>query len=127
MSKHVTTVSEEGFTATNEIREFETELDSGGEEAPDTLEALLAAYASCYVPALRVGGQQRGADDLGRIEIDATGELNDDDKLESISFDIQVEADVDEETGKKVIERANELCKVHDALKPALHAEMTLE
>ena len=127
MSKHVTTVSEEGFTATNEIREFETELDSGGEEAPDTLEALLAAYASCYVPALRVGGQQRGADDLGRIEIDATGELNDDDKLESISFEIHVEADVDDETGQKVIDRANELCKVHDALKPDLHAEMSLE
>ncbi|MHC3437679.1 OsmC family protein [Natrialbaceae archaeon A-gly3] len=127
MSKHVTTVSEEGYIATNEIREFSRELDSGGEEAPDTLEALLAAYASCYVPALRVGGQQRGADDLGRIEIDATGELNDDDKLESISFEISVEADVDDETGQKVIDRANELCKVHDALKPALHAEMHLE
>ncbi|RZV10630.1 hypothetical protein BDK88_1803 [Natrinema hispanicum] len=78
MAKTVTTVSDEGYTATNEIREFETTIDANGEDDPDTLEALLAAYGSCYVPALRVGGQQRGADDLGKIEIDITGELNDD-------------------------------------------------
>ncbi|MDG5818699.1 OsmC family protein [Natronococcus sp. A-GB7] len=123
MSKQVTTVSEEGFSATNEIGEFETTIDAEGEEAPDTLESLLAAYASCYVPALRVGGQQRDAGDLGRIEIESTGELNDDDKLESVHFDIRVEGDVDDETGQKVIDRAFELCKVHDALKSELHAD----
>ena len=127
MAKSVTTVSEEGYTATNEIREFETTIDANGEDAPDTLEALLAAYGSCYVPALRVGGQQRGADDLGKIEIDITGELNDDDKLESIHFDISVEGDVDDDTGEEVIERAFELCKVHDALKDSLHADTTFE
>ncbi len=127
MAKQVTTVSEEGYSATNEIREFETTIDATGEEAPDTLEALLAAYASCYVPALRVGGEQRGAGDLGRIEIESTGDLNDDDKLESVSFDIRVEADVDDETGEKVVERAFELCKVHDALKSELHAETSFE
>ncbi|ELY40326.1 OsmC family protein [Natronorubrum tibetense] len=127
MAKQVTTVSEEGYSATNEIREFETTIDATGEEAPDTLEALLAAYASCYVPALRVGGEQRGAGDLGRIEIESAGELNDDDKLESVSFDIRVEADVDDETGEKVVERAFELCKVHDALKSELHAGTSFE
>ncbi|TMT86719.1 OsmC family peroxiredoxin [Haloterrigena sp. H1] len=127
MAKSVTTVSEEGYTATNEIREFETTIDANGEDDPDTLEALLAAYGSCYVPALRVGGQQRGADDLGKIEIDITGELNDDDKLESIHFDISVEGDVDDDTGEEVIERAFELCKVHDALKESLHAETSFE
>ncbi|MGM0389531.1 MAG: OsmC family protein [Natrinema limicola] len=127
MAKTVTTVSEEGYTATNEIREFETTIDANGEDDPDTLEALLAAYGSCYVPALRVGGQQRGADDLGKIEIDITGELNDDDKLESIHFDISVEGDVDDDTGEEVIERAFELCKVHDALKNSLHAETSFE
>ncbi|RKD97992.1 OsmC family protein [Halopiger aswanensis] len=127
MAKQVTTVSEEGYSATNEIREFETTIDANGEDAPDTLEALLAAYGSCYVPALRVGGQQRGADDLGKIEIDITGELNDDDKLESIAFDIRVEEDVDDETGEEIIERAFELCKVHDALKDDLHAETSFE
>ncbi|THE65327.1 OsmC family peroxiredoxin [Salinadaptatus halalkaliphilus] len=127
MSKDVTTVSEEGFSATNEIREFETTIDATGEDAPDTLEALLAAYGTCYVPALRVGGEQRGVDDLGRVEIETTGDLNDDDKLESISFHIRVEADVDDDTGEQIIERANALCKVHDALKSDLHAEMSLE
>ncbi|SDC86258.1 OsmC family protein [Natrinema hispanicum] len=127
MAKSVTTVSEEGYTATNEIREFETTIDANGEDDPDTLEALLAAYGSCYVPALRVGGQQRGAGDLGKIEIDITGELNDDDKLESIHFDISVAGDVDDDTGEEVIERAFELCKVHDALKDSLHADTTFE
>ena len=127
MAKEVTTISEEGFSTTNEIREFETDIDATGEDAPDTLEALLAAYGACYVPALRVGGQQRDVDDLGRIEIGVTGELNDDDKLESVDFDIRVEADVDDEKGEAVIERAFELCKVHDALKESLHAETSFE
>ncbi|AGB31339.1 OsmC family protein [Natrinema pellirubrum DSM 15624] len=127
MAKQVTTVSDEGYSATNEIRDFETTIDANGEAAPDTLETLLAAYGSCYVPALRVGGQQRGADDLGRIEIDIDGDLNDDDKLESISFDIRVAADVDDDTGEEILERAFELCKVHDALKDGLHAETSFK
>ncbi|WP_254523859.1 OsmC family protein [Natrinema caseinilyticum] len=127
MAKHATTVSDEGYSATNEVRDFETTIDANGEDAPDTLEALLAAYGSCYVPALRVGGQQRGVDDLGRIEIESTGELNDDDKLESIHFDIRVEADVDGDTGEEIIERGFELCKVHDALKDGLHADTSFE
>ncbi|QLG48043.1 OsmC family protein [Natrinema halophilum] len=127
MAKQVTTVSDEGYSATNDIREFETTIDANGDDAPDTLEALLAAYGSCYVPALRVGGQQRGADDLGRIEIETTGELNDDDKLESIQFDIRVAADVDDDTGDEILERAFELCKVHDALKDSLHADANLD
>ena len=127
MAKQVTTVSDEGFSATNEVREFETTIDATGEESPDTLEMLLASYASCYVPAVRVAGEQRGVGEVGRVEIKTTGELNDDDKLESISFDVHVEADVDDETAQKVIDRATKLCKVHDALKAELHAETTIE
>ena len=126
MSKHVTSVSDEGFAATNEIRDYELHIDAGGEETPDTLETLLATYATCYVPALRVGGRQRNVDELGRIEIDVTGELNEDDKLASISFDVSVEADVDDETADRIVQRANELCKVHDALKADLHAETSV-
>ncbi|MFP8957324.1 OsmC family protein [Natrialbaceae archaeon A-CW3] len=127
MAKDVTTTSEEGFASTNQIRDFEVTIDATGEDAPDTLESLLAAYGSCYVPALRVGGQQRGVDDLGKVEISVTGEQNDDDKLESVSFDIRVEADVDDETGQKIIDRANELCKVYDAVKSDLKAQATIE
>ena len=127
MSVEVTTVSEQGFTTLNQFDNFKSTIDATGDSAPDTLESLVAAYASCYVPALRVGGQQRGVDDLGRIEIDATGETGDDDKLAAITFDVAVEAAVDDETASAVIERAMELCKVHDALKEELHADVSLE
>ncbi len=126
MPKEVTTVSEEGFASTSTVRDFEIHLDATGEAAADTLESLLASYAACYVPALRVGGEQRGVDELGEIEISVTGTLNNDDKLDSISFDATVEADLDEETANAIIDRANALCKVHDAMKPSLHADVTL-
>ncbi len=126
MAKEVHSTSTEGFSTQNKIREFETTIDATGEDAPDTLETLLATYSACFVPALRVGSEQRGGGDLGEIEIAVTGELNDDDKLESISFDVTTEADLDDETAAQVEERAEELCKVHDALKESLHADVTL-
>ena len=127
MTKEVTTTSEEGYQSDNEIRDFERTIDATGEAAPDTLEAVLAAYASCYVPALRVGAEQRGVGDLGRIEIDAEGDLNDDDKLQAVRFTVRTEAEVDDEQADEVASRANELCKVHDALKADLAAEITVE
>ncbi|GAB7013684.1 MULTISPECIES: OsmC family protein [Halolamina] len=127
MSKQVTTVSEDGYASTTEIRDFSVDIDPGGESAPDTLESLLASYGACYVPALRVGAKQRDVGELGEIELSITGELNDDDKLESIHFDIAVGADVTEAEGEEAIDRAFDLCKVHDALKSDLHAETTFE
>ncbi|WP_134672197.1 OsmC family protein [Halorussus marinus] len=126
MSKQVTSISEEGFAAQNEIRDYSVDIDATGESAPDTLESLLAAYGSCYVPALRVGAEQRDVGELGRIEIDIEGELNDDDKLDAVSFAVKTEADVDDEQAEKVIERADELCKVGDAVKESLEAEVTV-
>jgi len=126
MAKDVHSVSEEGFSTTNEVREFETTIDATGEGAPDTLESLLAAYSACFVPALRVAAEQRDAGDLGRIEIDVTGELNDDDKLAAVSFDVRVAGDLGDKTDA-VVERAEALCKVHDALKTDLHAEIAVE
>ena len=127
MSKQVTTVSEEGYESTTEVRDFSVDIDPGGESAPDTLEALLASYGACYVPALRVGAKQRDVGELGHIELAITGDLNDDDKLDGITFDIAVGADVSEEEGQEAIDRAFDLCKVHDALKADLHAETTFE
>ena len=127
MAKEVHSVSEEGYSTTTQTGDFESTIDAQGEEAPDTLEALLGAYASCYVPALRVGAQQRDAGDLGRIEIDATGDLNDDDKLESVAFDVSTDGDLDEDRKEAVIERAHELCKVGDALKESLEADVTIQ
>ena len=127
MSKQVTTVSEDGYDSTTEIRDFSVDIDPGGESAPDTLESLLASYGACYVPALRVGAKQRDVGELGKVELSITGELNDDDKLDSIHFDVAVGADVTEEEGEEAIDRAFDLCKVHDALKESLHAETTFE
>jgi uncharacterized OsmC-like protein len=127
MTKEVTTTSEEGYASDNQIRNFDRTIDATGEEAPDTLEAVLAAYASCYVPALRVGAEQRDVGDLGRIEIDADGGLKDDDKLESVQFTIMTEATMDDGQAEQVVERANELCKVHDALKSDLEADVTVQ
>lgn len=127
MTKQVTTVSEDGYASTTEVRDFSVDIDPGGEAAPDTLESLLASYGACYVPALRVGAKQRDVGELGHIELDITGDLNDDDKLAGITFDIAVGADVSAADGEEVIERAFELCKVHDALKGELHAETTFE
>ncbi|MFW5934265.1 MAG: OsmC family protein [Halolamina sp.] len=127
MSKEVTTVSEDGYASTTEIRDFSVDIDPGGESAPDTLESLLASYGACYVPALRVGAQQRDVGELGEIELSITGELNDDDKLDSIHFDIAVENDVSDAEGQEAIDRAFDLCKVHDALKSSLHAETSFE
>ena len=126
MSKTARTVSEEGFASTSQIRDFELEIDPTGEDAPDTLEVLLADYAACAVPAFRVGAEQRGVGDLGRLEIEVSGELNDDDKLESVAFDVSVAADIDDEQEAEIIERVEALCKVHDALKDGLHADMSM-
>ena len=126
MAKEVHSTSTEGYSTTSQIRDFETTIDATGEDAPDTLEALLAAYSSCYVPALRVAAEQRDVGDLGEISIDVTGELNDDDKLESVAFDIETDAEMDDDKAEQVIDRANALCKVHDALKDSLKAEMSL-
>jgi len=127
MSKQVTTVSEDGYASTTEVRDFSVDIDPGGESAPDTLESLLASYGACYVPALRVGAKQRDVGELGKVELSITGELNDDDKLDGIHFDIAVENDVSEADGEEAIDRAFDLCKVHDALKGDLHAETTFE
>lgn len=126
MPKTARTVSAEGFASTSEIRDYELAVDPTGETAPDTLEVLLADYAACAVPAFRVGAQQRGIDDLGRLEIETSGELNDDDKLASVSLDAAVETELTDAQAEEIIERVEALCKVHDALKPALHADMTL-
>jgi uncharacterized OsmC-like protein len=127
MTKEVTTVSEEGYSSENQVRDFEMTIDATGEGGPDTLEALLASYGSCYVPALRVGAEQRDVGDLGRIEIDVTGDLNDDDKLSAVQFTVKTEAEMDNEQADKVITRANQLCKVYDALKAELEAQISVE
>jgi organic hydroperoxide reductase OsmC/OhrA len=118
------TVSEEGYTCTSQVGDFELTVDALGEDGPTAQQVLVADYASCYLPAFRVGGQQRDHDDLGQIQIDADADLNDDDDLTRISFAIHVEADLDDDEFDEIVERANDICHVHDALKEELYAEI---
>lgn len=127
MAKNVYTTSEEGFASTTEAGDDRITIDATGETSADTLEYLLASYASCYVPALRVAAEQRDVGDLGAIEIAVTGDLNESDKLDAIAFEATTDADVDASSATALRERADELCKVHDALKGSLEAHVTID
>ncbi|WP_435069606.1 OsmC family protein [Haloplanus sp. C73] len=118
------TVSDEGFSAVNQIGDFEFTIDATDEEGPNPNAALVATYASCFLPAFRVAGQQRDHDDLGKIQIDASADLDDDDDLESIHFALHVAADLDDDTAAELVERAEGICHVHSALREGLHADI---
>jgi uncharacterized OsmC-like protein len=120
------TVSEEGYACTSQVGEFDLQIDATDETGPNPNAALVATYASCYLPAFRVGGSQRGEEELGKVQIDASAELDDDDDLESIAFDVHVEADLDEETAADIAERAEGICHVHSALRDGLHADISV-
>ncbi|PSQ56772.1 hypothetical protein BRD22_04510 [Halobacteriales archaeon SW_8_68_21] len=120
------TVSEEGYASTSQVGEFDLRIDATDETGPNPNATLVATYASCYLPAFRVGGSQRGEEELGKIQIDVSAELDDDDDLESIAFDVHVEADLDDETAADVAERAEGICHVHSALREGLHADISV-
>ncbi|WP_049996818.1 OsmC family protein [Halococcus sediminicola] len=122
----VSSTSEEGFATTSRLGDFELTIDATNETGPDPNETLVADYASCYIPAFRVAGQQRDHDDLGKIEIDAEADLDDDDDLEAIRFDMRVEADISGEEDE-LVERGEEICHVHSALREDLHADISVE
>lgn len=126
MTKHVQTTSDDGFVSTTDLTQGSIRIDATGEETADTLDHLLGVYAACYIPAFRVAAEQRDVGDLGQIDIDVTGELNESDKLESIAFDMQVDAEVGADDVERIVERASQLCKVHDALKDSLAAQITI-
>ncbi len=119
------TVSNDGFASTSQAGEYELTIDPTDETGPGPNAVLVADYAACFLPAFRVGAQQRGVDDLGTVQIDADADLDDDD-LEAIRFGVYVEADLDDETLAEIVERAEGICHVHSALRPELHAEISV-
>jgi len=123
----VTSTSEEGYTTRSRVGDFELTIDATDEDGPNPNATLLADYASCFVPAFRVGGQQEGFDDLGRIDVDVEGDLDDDDDLTAIRFHLLVEEDLDDDDFDAIVERAEGICHVHSALREELHAEITGE
>jgi uncharacterized OsmC-like protein len=106
-----TTVSEDGFASTSQAGGFELVIDATGEDGPDPNQTLVATYAACYLPAFRVGAEQRGHDDHD---------------LADISFQIHVEADLDDETADEIAARADDICHVHTAVREGLQADVTV-
>ena len=120
------TLSTEGFASKNQVGDFTLDIDALGDDGPTPNQVLVADYASCFLPAFRVGGQQTGHDDLGTIQIDAEATLYGDDDISSISFDNYVEADLSDEEFADITERAEGICHVHAALREELHADISV-
>ena len=121
----VTSTSEEGYTTTSVAGEWELTIDATGEDGPNPNQVLAADYASCFIPAFRVGAKKEGLSEVGRIEVAVEADLTDDDDLEAISFEIHVEDSLDDATDD-VVAHAEDICHVHDALREELHADVTV-
>lgn len=124
---NTTTVSEEGFSSDSQVGDFELTIDATNEEGPDPNQVLVANYASCFLPAFRVAADQHGYEDLGQVEIETEATLDDDDDVESISFTIYVEEEIDDGDVDDIVDQAEEVCHVHSALESSLHADVTVE
>lgn len=122
-----TSVSEQGFITNSQVGDFSLTIDATDEEGPNPNAVLVADYASCFLPAFRVGGQQRDHDDLGQLQIDAEADLDDDDDLSAIRFDLSVEEELDDDELDEIVDRAEDICHVHAALREELHAEISAE
>ena len=121
----VSSTSEEGYTTTSVAGEWELVVDALGEDGPTPNQVLAADYASCFIPAFRVGANKEGFDDIGKVEIDVTADLDDNDDLSAIAFDIHVEASL-EDSVDDVVARAEDICHVHSALREGLHADISV-
>lgn len=121
-----TTTNDSGFHGLSIVGEFELSIDATTEEGPSPNEVLVADYASCYTFAFRAGAQRNDYADLGKIQTDASADIDDEDDLESISFDMHVEADLDEDEQAELKELADDICHVHAALREGLHADVSI-
>lgn len=120
------TVNEDGFAASSRVGNYELSIDATKEEGPSPNEVLVANYASCWSFAFRAGAQREHDLDLGRIETEATADLDEDDDLAdgSIAFHVRVAADVEEDLVEELIELGNEICHVHAAVREELHPDV---
>lgn len=121
----VTTTNESEFDTRSVIGDFAVGIDPMTESGPDPNSVLVADDAACFLPAVRMGARRPGYDDLGKMEVDAEAALTDQDNLESISFTLRVEADV--EDPQELVELGEQYCHVHTALREELHADVTIE
>jgi uncharacterized OsmC-like protein len=121
-----TTVSEDGFATTSEIGDFEITIDATNEAGPNPNAVLVADYAACFLPAVRVGARRTGVDDLGKLQLDAEADLDDSDDITAIRFTVRTETELSEEETSGILERAERICHVHTALRDGLAADVEL-
>ena len=121
----LTTTNPDGYDTESVIGDFALAIDPMDETGPNPNAVLVADYASCFLPAVRMGAQQNGYDDLGEMAIEATAAVDDHDDLQSISFTLRVESAV--EDPDELVEIGEELCHVHAALREGLAADVTVE
>jgi organic hydroperoxide reductase OsmC/OhrA len=121
----VTSRSTEGFATTSDVDGWELTIDATGEAGPDPNQVLVADYASCFIPAFRVGANKEGFEDVGVVQVDVSADLDDHDDLASIAFDIHVEESLGDSVDD-VVARAENICHVHAALREELHADVTV-
>jgi organic hydroperoxide reductase OsmC/OhrA len=121
----VTSTSEAGYVTNSVVDGWELTVDATGEGGPTPNQVLAADYASCFIPAFRVGANKEGFDDVGRVEVEVGAEIDDNDDLASVSFDIHVEESLGDSVGD-VVARAEDICHVHDALREELHADISV-
>lgn len=119
-----TTRSESGYASVSRVGEYELQIDGADEEGPTPTKVLVVDYASCFVPAFRVSGHKEGYDDLGRIEIDVSADVDAEGNLEAIRFSLRVEADLSDSALSAILARAEDSCHVQNALREGLHAEI---
>ncbi|MEF8826060.1 MAG: OsmC family protein [Halapricum sp.] len=121
----LTTTSRDGFDTESVIGDFALGIDPMNETGPDPNSVLVADYAACFLPAVRMGARRSGYHDLGKMEIEAEAELTDNDDLQSISFTLKIEEDVEDPA--ELVELGEQYCHVHTALREELHADVTVE
>jgi uncharacterized OsmC-like protein len=119
-----TTVNEAKFHALSRAGDFELSIDATGQEGPSPNEVLVADYASCFTFACRAGAQREMDVKLGKVETAAEADLDGDDDLTGISFEMHVEADLDEAAVEELLSLGEDICHVHDSLKESLEADV---
>jgi len=122
----ISTSNDEGFSATSSIGDYELSTHAQGETGPSPNEVIVADYAQCFAYAFRATGMRGDVGDVGSIRTEAEADLDEDDDLESISFTMHVERDLTDAEVDELLAGAEDLCHVHAALKPSLHADITV-
>lgn len=118
----LTTTSEDGFVTESVIGDFAVGIDPMDETGPNPNAVLVADYAACFLPAVRLGAKKNGIGGLGKMEIDAEADLDDHDNLADINFTLKVEDSL--ENPDELADIGEEYCHIHTALREGLHADV---